>query len=100
MLLFALAGSRDISVLYMGTFFHFVSKLANYGPFSALGVGFHCNECGSSWISTYMYVIDLISGVMVRMLASSAVDRDSSPGRIKPKTIILVFLDSLLSTQH
>ena len=61
----------------MGTFFHFVSKLADHGPFSALDVGVHCNECGSSWISTY--AMNLISGVMVHILASSAVDHGLEP---------------------
>jgi hypothetical protein len=37
---------------------------------------------------------------MVSMLASSAVDRGFDPGRIKPKTIKLVFVASPLSTQH
>jgi hypothetical protein len=71
----------------VGTFFHFVSKLADHGPFSALDVGFHCNECGSihvrSWISTY--AMNLISGVMVHILASSAVDRGFEPRSGKAK---------------
>jgi hypothetical protein len=44
---------------------------------------------------------DHIGGIiMVSMLASSVVDRGSSPGRVKPKSIKLVFVASLLSTQH
>jgi hypothetical protein len=37
---------------------------------------------------------------MVSVLASSAVDRGSSPGRVKPKTIKLVFVASPLSTRY
>ena len=37
---------------------------------------------------------------MVSVLASSVVDRGFEPGRIKPKTIQLVFVASPLSTQH
>ena len=39
-----------------------------------------------------------IGGVMYNALASSAVDRGF--GRVKPKTIKLVFVASPLSTQH
>jgi hypothetical protein len=38
--------------------------------------------------------------VMVCMLASSAIDLDLSSGRVKPRTIKLVFVASPLSTQH
>ena len=41
-----------------------------------------------------------IGDVMVSVLASIAVDRGFKPGRVKPKTIKLVFVASLLSTQH
>ena len=41
-----------------------------------------------------------ISGVMVIMLTSSAVDRESSPGRFKPKTMKLVFVAFLLNMQY
>jgi len=41
-----------------------------------------------------------IGGIMVNVVASSAVDRGSSPGQIKPKTIKLVFVASPLSMQH
>ena len=41
-----------------------------------------------------------ISGVMVSMLASSAIDHGSSPDRVKPKAIKLIFVASPLSTQH
>ena len=37
---------------------------------------------------------------MVNMLPSSAVDRGSSPGRVKPKIIKLVFVASPLNTHH
>ena len=41
-----------------------------------------------------------ISGVMFRVLASSVVNCGFSGGRIKPKTLILVFGVTPLSTQH
>ena len=41
-----------------------------------------------------------IGGVLVSVLASGAVDQYSSLGRVKPKTIKLVFVASLLTTQH
>jgi len=41
-----------------------------------------------------------IGVVMGCMLATSAVDMGLSPGQIKPKTIKLVFVASLLSMQH
>jgi hypothetical protein len=37
---------------------------------------------------------------MVSVLASSVVDRGSSPGRVKPKIINLVCVASPLSMQH
>ena len=37
---------------------------------------------------------------MVSVLASSAVDRGFEPGRVKPKTMKLVFVAFLQSTQH
>ena len=39
-----------------------------------------------------------IRGVMVSVLASGAIDWGSSPGRVKPRTIKLVFVASPLST--
>ena len=39
-------------------------------------------------------------GVMVGVLASGAVDRGFEPGRVKPRTIKLVFVASSLRTQH
>jgi hypothetical protein len=42
------------------------------------------------------YFRNRIDGEMVSVLASSAVDRGSSPGRAKPKTIKLVFFASPL----
>ena len=49
-----------------------------------------------------IYIIrnDRIGGVMVSVLASSVVDHGSSADRVKPKTITLVFVASLLSTHH
>ena len=41
-----------------------------------------------------------IGGVMVSMLASSAVDRGLDAGQIKPMTMKLVFVASLLNMQH
>ena len=41
-----------------------------------------------------------IGGVMVSVLASSAVDRGFEPGQVKPKTIKLVCVASPLSTEH
>jgi hypothetical protein len=43
---------------------------------------------------------DRISGVMVNVLASSVLDHGFQPGRVLPKNIKLVFVASLLSTQH
>jgi hypothetical protein len=43
-------------------------------------------------------VINLISGVMVSVLASSAIDHGSD--QVKPKTIKLVFVASPLCTHH
>jgi hypothetical protein len=39
-------------------------------------------------------------GVMVSVLASSAVDRGTSPDGIRPRTIKLIFVVSSLSTKH
>ena len=44
--------------------------------------------------------INVIGGVMVSLLASSSVDRGFEPGRVKPKTIKLIFVASPLSAQH
>ena len=41
-----------------------------------------------------------IGGVLISVLASSAVDRGSSPDRVKPMTIKLVFVAFSLSTLH
>ena len=41
-----------------------------------------------------------IGGLMVSVLASSAVDRGFEPGQVKPKTIKLVFVTFPLGTQH
>jgi hypothetical protein len=41
-----------------------------------------------------------LSGVIVCVLISRAVDRGFEPGRVKPKTLKLVFVASSLSTQH
>jgi hypothetical protein len=45
-------------------------------------------------------MVSMIDGVMVSMFASSAVEMDSNPVLVKPKTIKLVFAASHLSTQH
>jgi hypothetical protein len=42
----------------------------------------------------------MIDGVMVIMLTSSVVDHGVSPSQVKPKTIKLVFVVSLISMQH
>ena len=44
--------------------------------------------------------VNRIDGVMVSVLPLSAVDRRFEPGRVKPKTLKLVFVASTLSTQH
>ena len=51
-------------------------------------------------INTFKGTLNRIGGVMVSVLASSAVDRGFEPGRVKPKTIKLVFVASPLSTQQ
>ena len=48
----------------------------------------------------HLCYINSIGGVMVSVLASSAVDRGLEPGRVKPKIIKLAFVASPLSTQH
>ena len=44
--------------------------------------------------------INRIGGVMVSVLAKSAVDREFEPDRVKPKTIKLVCVASPLSTYN
>ena len=44
--------------------------------------------------------VNRIGGVMVSVLASSAVDVGLSPSRVKPRIMKLVFVASPLSTQH
>jgi hypothetical protein len=44
--------------------------------------------------------VNRINGVMVSVLALSAVDRRFELGRVKTKTLKLVFVASTLSTQH
>ena len=51
-------------------------------------------------INTFKGTLNRIGGVMVSVLASSAVDCGFEPDRVKPKTIKLVFVASPLSTQH
>ena len=41
-----------------------------------------------------------IGGIMVRVFPQSALRSEFSPGRVKPKTMQLVFTDSPLSTQY
>jgi hypothetical protein len=52
------------------------------------------------FIHTMLVCRILIGGVMVDMLVSKVVDRGSSHGMVKPKTIQLLFIASLLSTQR
>ena len=51
------------------------------------------------WVLWYKYV-NHIGGVMVSVIASSAVDRGFEPRSGKPKTVKLVFDASPLSTHH
>jgi hypothetical protein len=51
-------------------------------------------------ILTSLFQTNRIGGVMVSVLASSAVDRGFEPRSVKSKTIILVFIASSLSTQQ
>ena len=51
-------------------------------------------------INTFKGTLNRIGGVMVSVLASSAVDCGFEPDRVKPKTIKLVFVASPLSTQR
>ena len=54
----------------------------------------------------YIYIqpsyseLNRIGGVMISVLASSAVDRGFEPRSVKPKTMNLVFVASPLSMQH
>ena len=51
------------------------------------------------WLYMYMYLyytINLIGGVMVSMLTSSAVDHEFNPDHVKLNTIKLVFVASQL----
>ena len=41
-----------------------------------------------------------ISGIVVSVLASSAVDRGFEPGQVKPKTMKFVFVATPRSMQH
>jgi len=54
----------------------------------------------SKFCHLLLYKINRIGGVMVSVLASSAVDRGLEPGRVKPKTIQLVFVASPQGTHH
>ena len=47
-----------------------------------------------------MYELDLLSGVMVSMLALSAEGLYLIPSQVKPKTLKLLFAASLLNMQH
>ena len=51
-------------------------------------------------ILTSLFQTNHIGGVMVSVLASSAVDRGFEPRSVKSKTIILVFIASSLSMQQ
>jgi hypothetical protein len=52
------------------------------------------------YLSKYSMFIDRIGGVMVSVIASSAVDRGLESRSGQTKTIKVVFVASLLSTQH
>ena len=52
------------------------------------------------WCIMHTSSVVLSGGVMVSVLASSAVDRRFEPRSGKPKTMKLVFVASPLSTQH
>jgi len=52
------------------------------------------------FIHTMLVCRILIGGVMVDKLVLKVVDRDSSHSMVKPKTIKLLFIASLLSTQR
>ena len=68
----------------------------------------HCKQVCAAFLSI-VYILPLemqllkgedhISGVMVSVIVSSAVGVGSSPYRVKPKTIELVFVAFPLSTQ-
>jgi hypothetical protein len=47
-----------------------------------------------------VYDMNRIGDVMVIVLAVSVIDRWFEPGRVKPKTIKLVYVVSPLSTQY
>jgi hypothetical protein len=53
-----------------------------------------------SWRDLCQSVLNRIGGVMVSVLASSAVDLGLSPVRVEPKNIKLVFVASLQCMQH
>ena len=59
-----------------------------------------------SFSKSYIFEFDLsifvnhLGGVMVSVSASSAGDRGSIPGRVKPKTLKLVFAASPPGTRH
>ena len=51
-------------------------------------------------VSISLIHVNPIGGVMVSALPSSLVDRGFDPDRVKPKTIKLIFVASLIITQH
>ena len=50
--------------------------------------------------NAFNYCLDRLGGVMVSVLVLSAEGRGFDPGRVKPKTLKLVYAASPLSPQH
>ena len=62
---------------------------------------FFSSHLDNTILCDYTSIVDNhISGLKVSVVASSAVDRVFEPGRLKPKTVKLVFAASPLSKQH
>jgi hypothetical protein len=79
----------------------FVTTLSCFHPRHFLCVFFVDCHKGLSSSSNPPYSQSYsISGVVVSVLALSAVDRGFEPSRVQPKTIKLVFVASPLSMQH
>jgi len=80
---------------------------------SGVNFGFDCRKYSFYWLRYYTsqsktafwpsmphLTMTRIGGVMVSVLSSGAVDRGFEHDRVKTKTIKLVFVASLLRTQH
>ena len=62
---------------------------------------FFSSHLDNTILCDYTSIVDNpMGGVQVSVVASSAVDRVFEPGRLKPKTVKLVFAASPLSKQH